>query len=644
MNREPEPARRGEKWWFLGAAAALAVVFLTPLSARTFFHLSTLEIRTAWPWFLAAGLVIARWLRVAPDRRAPWLLVAAQAALVLAFWEFTRGELPTRDDHPSFLYRFHLLREMFPRPIFYNPEWNGGYVVYELVATGALSPFLLSLPFVWLAPLETFYAFAIPYFDVLLLPWLFFAALRLVGVSRAGAALGGILALAPTTFAFLYELLYGLHPFAISCTLAVVAAALFARLFCRRDGDWAAAVALVSATSLCVFWPLGALMIAPLVPAFFFAAPRLGRDGWAKAIFVAGALLALNLPWVLALATYGDSAKFVAEQRSRIVEAGMSWGAMGAALVRMLEELHPLTLVLLPAGMRAARDDRLALPWALLAALVGWNLVVAVLGPQVKEQIALERFSVPFALFAAVGASAALARLVSGPQALWRTAVLGIAVGVLLMSTVNAAGYLQNRGHYRYMVMPADLRRTIDVIRDRCPVDRRVLVPGFSLHWFGGGHIAALPLLAGRSFVGNDFYHRRDYNDAVPPAYRSPQRLGEFLELYDVGCVLTWNEPWAKTLAVTPGATLFHDEGWLRLFAAGGTTGNRFLVGRGRVSEEVGRIVVETADEEAVIKYRWAPGLRARPDVLLDPYPVYGDVSFIRLRTGGARRIEIGLE
>lgn len=639
-------ARRGwrpaERDLFIASALALAIVFVSPVSHRLFFFLSSIELHATWPYFLLVGLGLWRWLRVAPDRRARWLFLAAQVALAAAFLDYTRGSLITRDDHPSFLYRFYLAREMFPRAVFYNPEWNGGYLATELITTGALSPFLLALPFAVLGSVERVYACAVPYFFVGLLPWLFSRALRRLGVNRAGAALGGILALCPITVLFLYSLLYGVYPFVISCTLAVLAAALFARMFLDGEPSPSRLLALVGATSLCLFWPLGALMLFPLIPAFFLVARRLDRRGWLYAVATVVILTAVNLPWIYKLATFGDSARFVVEQRSRVTAAGVQWAEAVRAFWHMIEQLHPLSAVLAPVGLvlLARRGVRARWRTMLLGALLLWNLLVAVFGVQVKEHVALERFALSFALFAAVGAAAALGRLVEGSHELWRGAVAAVTLAVLLMGIIVAAQHYRNQGRYRYQLLPSEIQRSITAVRESCAGDRRVLVPGFSLHWFGGGHVAALPFLTKRSFVGNDFYHRRDYNDAVPPRYQRPESLREFLDLYNVGCVLTWNEPWAQRLTAFPGASLVHDEGSIKLFSVPGG-GGYFLRGEGRVTERVGRLVVQSADEDVVIKYRFTKGLRTIPPVPIEPFPVYGDVSFIRLHPGGARRVEI---
>ncbi len=634
--------RPAERDVFIAALTGFVVVFLSPLSHRLFFFLSGSEFRSSGPYFLLVGLGLVRWLRGDPDRRAPWLLLAAQVALTAAFFDYTRGGLLTRDDHPSFLYRFYLAREMFPRFVFYNPEWNGGYLATEFVATGAMSPFLLALPFAYLGRIERLYAWGVPYFFVGLLPWLFFVALRSLRVSRAGAALGGLLALCPTTVVFLYSLLYGVYPFVISCTFAVVAVALFIRIFLDGEARLVSVLALVGATSVCLFWPLGALILLPIIPAFLVVAPRLDAKGWAWAVVVVTLLVGVNLPWIHALASFGDSARFVVEQRSQIMTSGIQWAGAARALWRVIEQVHPLSLVLAPAGIliAAKRSGASRGRWLLLAALIVWNLLVAVLGVQVKEQMALERFSVSFALFAAAGATLALGRLVDGPRERWRTAVGALVLAVLFMGTLNAAHYYQNRGRYRFRLLPADIERTLAVVRESCPSNRRVLVPGFSLHWFGGGHIAALPFLTGRSFVGNDLYHRRDYSDAVPRKYRRGEAFGEFLDLYNVGCVLTWSEPWADRVVRYPQASLVHDEGWLKLFFIAGES-NYFLRGHGRVTERLGGLVVETVDDDVVIKYRFTPGLRAIPPVPIEPFPVYGNVNFIRIRPGGGRRVEI---
>jgi hypothetical protein len=279
--------------------------------------------------------------------------------------------------------------------------------------------------------------------------------------------------------------------------------------------------------------------------------------------------------------------------------------------------------------------------WLLLALLV-WNLAIATAGTQFKEQIALERFAVPAALFAAALATLALERLLERAPSWRRTAALGVVLGISFLSIEAAIRHFQNRSPYRYELLSPALERTLATIRNECPAEQRVLVPGFSLHWFGGGHIAALPLLAERSFIGNDYYHRRNYNDVVPHAYRRGEKLGEYLELYDVGCILNWNAKWRMELAAAPGLRLLHEEGPLAVFATS-VAPSRFLSGSGRVIEETTGIVVESDDAEVVLKYRFVPGLETDAPARIEPFAAPDGSSFIRVRMGGAKRAEIRL-
>jgi len=67
-----------------------------------------------------------------------WLLLFMQAVLTVVFVSYADGRLLFSDDHPSFLYRLHLLAEHFPFIPFYNTDWNAGYSAREFFPSGSL--------------------------------------------------------------------------------------------------------------------------------------------------------------------------------------------------------------------------------------------------------------------------------------------------------------------------------------------------------------------------------------------------------------------------------------------------------------------------------------------------------------------------
>ena len=635
--------RRGVEWGLPAILLAVAVVLAAlPWLAATRRQASFLpgaELVAVWPYVLAAGAGVAAWLAGDRGWRGIGLLLVLQAALIVACLDYTQGALPTRDDHPSFLYRFHLLSASFPRLVVYNPEWNAGYLTTEIVASGALGPFLLSLPLLALVPLERAYGWIVPLLVIGVVPWMIFGALRASGTSRTGAALGAALALAPTTALFRYALVFGVLPFVLSSASAVLAAALFARSFLENRGGAAATTLLVAATSLCLLWPFGALMLLPAIPALLVAAPRLDAPGRRRALAVGAALVAVNVAWLVPLVLHGKALGVLAAQRSPLAASGFSWAQAGGAWLEVVHEIHPALLVLAPVGFLwlARRRRRTGV---FLAATALWSLLVVVAGPQVKEHVALDRFALPLAFFLLAGAGTALDRLLDGGAVPWRRAAAAAAVATVLLGVVQAARFYQSRGPFPFRVLAPEIGDLVAAIGEHCPARQRVLVPGFSLHWFGGGHVAALPFLTGRAFVANDFYHRRDYRDAVPPEFRERRRFGEFLDLYNVGCVLTWDDPWRRRLEGFSEATRVHGDGRFAVYRTR-IPASDFLVGAGRVEARVGALTVETDDDEVVLKYRFVEGLRTEPPATLEPYPVYGDVRFLRVRTGGHRRVEI---
>jgi hypothetical protein len=630
--------------WIAAGAIALACVAFSASSARTFAYLNAGSVRGTWPYLAGGGFLVAHWFGRDPDRRGWILLAAVQLWLVLVFHDATGGALVTSDDLPSFLYRLHLERDAFPHLVFWNPEWNGGYATFELVSTGAIAFYLLTSPFLALLELVDAFSVGLPHVYFVVLPWSYYLGLRAFGVTPGAAALGGIASLAPTTLLFLYALHFGLPPFTISCYFAVVATGFFARAFLVGRTDLAGLVALVAATSFALLWPLGALILLPMVGGVALAARRFRSADWRRASAVAAALLVLHLPWVYWLAIYGDSREHLARQASPILR-GVDWRGTALAIGRTLEQLSPVVEAFGPVGailmLRRPPGPKRS-TGALLVALAAWSFVVGILANQIREDVGLERFAIPASLFLAALATVALDRLLEYDASWIRTAILGTVLAGLGASVMVSASFYRNQGVYGYETSTPALERMVDAIRTHCDPERRVLVPGFSLHWFGGGHVAPLPLLTGRSFVGNDFYHRRDSRDAVPREFASGEGFRHFLELWNVGCVLSHRPTWAEALAARPDLAPVANDGGITLYTVPGAS-NRFLRGSGRVEERLGALVVEAEDPEVVIKYRWSPALGTEPAVPIEAEPIYGDVSFIRLRPGGHRRVEITL-
>ena len=144
-----------------------------------------------------------------------WFILLAQIGCSLCFLSVAKSRLLFSDDHPSFLYRLHLLREHFPFIPFYNSDWNAGYSAREFFPSGVLNVFSVSFPFLYLAPSfarfeDAFrYNYLIPYIFIFLVPWSVYVAARIFKVTHRGACIAALFALGPSMAYFEWLLKYG---------------------------------------------------------------------------------------------------------------------------------------------------------------------------------------------------------------------------------------------------------------------------------------------------------------------------------------------------------------------------------------------------------------------------------------------------
>jgi hypothetical protein len=289
-------------------------------------------------------------------------------------------------------------------------------------------------------------------------------------------------------------------------------------------------------------------------------------------------------------------------------------------LVAHLQEAHPLLLFLGLAGLFAltARSVRRWFAPSLLgfAFLAGW-------GPQLKPQLELGRMAIPLMFLAIAPAAIAGARLLRAADRRLAPARAAL-VALLVLGAWNVVSLYRNQGAAYYRVMPPAIRDFADRLRQEVPPDGRVMFAGATVHHFGHGHVAYLPVLAEREMMAVDYYHFPTtyvFYEYPPPAFlHSREAVLEFIRLYNVTHVVTFHDRWKSFFRDLDGQARELD-GFEPVHAsvfALQRESSRFLQGRGQVAAGFSALEVRLDDPaaEAVLCYNWHDHLSAPAPVV----------------------------
>ena len=676
MSNDRQPRAAPGRWWILPALAGILAVYVLWMGeSLAWRHQRGAYCFFLAPWWtptslkflaLAAGTALAAFFAGDDLRRRGWpwalgaLLLVGQLACVRAAWSVVGGQVPWGFDHPSFMFRLKEFGALFPFALGgYNPWWNAGTEHFVGVTSGAHGYGLLLLPLLKIWEPHVFYGAALVFWFALGFPWLAVVSARAAGLGRAGALCAGILACGASRGVFLWAWHFGTVGAMTSAMMALPTAALGYRLAVRGRGGAGTALALGLCAWLTCLWTPGTFICAGLGLGWLwnFRAWTWRANRW---LFAAGALaLALLAPW---LWTTWFPCRNVVEYVGMELERP-AWTAMLARgadrLLRSVQEFHPAIAVLGLLGTLVAAPPALrrwVLPaLLLLAGIAGWSR-------ELKPLSQLDRMAIPLALVAALPAAALGDRLFGeaappGRARRWAwAAAQGIVLATLLLGFRSVRMHYANHKPGPLRTLPAEMRVLADWIRVHVPEDARLGFAGRAVHFYGGGNVAYLPVLAHREMMADDYYGfprgTIEYN--YPPGFyrRSMEGFLFFSRAYGITHWIATDpdlfdfmeshpDRFAPAFALT---VLGRDVRIYRLTDPG--PGTRFYEGAGRVAARENRLEVFPADpaaERLVLRYNWRAGLVCRtPGASIEPYAVDGNLRFIAVKPGGNQRVEIG--
>ena len=657
--------------WLFWLAAGLGLYVLGTgwrMAAHPWFFLA--------PWgpaatagFVALSVVLAAAFFVAGARGRRWIpavlaatLLGGQIWCARAAWGVAGGAVPWGFDHPSFMFRLKEFGDLFPFALGgYSPWWNAGVEHFVGVTSGAHGFGILLWPLLKLWDPHVFYGAALIFWFVFAFPWLGVGAARSAGIGRAGALCAGILMCGASRSAFLWMWHFGTAGAMTSAMMTLPVAALGYRLAVRHRGGAGTALALGLAAWLMCLWTPGVFIAAGLALGWLWNA-RAWTWRSNRWLFAAGALaLVLLAPWFwTTLFPCRNVVEYVGTEMALPDRVAILRGGAGR-LLQAIREWHPLLMFFGLAGsaLLAPRElRRWMLPlFAVLGAIAGWSR-------ELKPLSQLDRMAIPMAVAAVFPAAFLCGRLfdeapgpAGGPRRAWlRAAAQGVVLATLLMGFRSIQTHYANRGPAPLRTLPPEMAEFADWIRAEVPEDGRLGFAGKSVHFYGGGNIAYLPVLAGREMMADDYYGfprgTIEYN--YPPfAYR--KELDRYLFFSRAYGITHWAASMPEAIAFLaahpdrfePAKTIALAGRTIEVFRVKdfGPV-SRFWEGAGRVAARENRLEVFPADpaaERVVIRYNWRDGLFCRtPGATIEPFAVDENLRFIAVHPGGNARVAIG--
>ena len=566
------------------------------------------------------------------------------------FLKTTGGQSLIGDDHASFLFRLFICEQIAPHNVLYNPYWNGGRVDAAIAASGANMVGNLVLPWLKLFPVEVVYNGLLAGLFIFIVPVCCALAVHLAGGSRRAVLVGFLLGLLPSRMVSKWILHFGTIGANLALPmLAPISACLFTLVYQSRKG-WGPWVILVVLSVLYLAWPVGVVMALPLILCLLPGVLTLDRGGWLKLGGAAIVIAVLAWPQFSALIFYANLSSF-SGAGSETIHWALEWNRGWRNLLNLVLEVNPVILFAGGLGIWLLPDRTFRRMWGgmmvLLLILAGW-------GEMWKPQFQLTRAAIPLVYIAIVPAALVVDQYFSSTYLRGRVLAAGV-LAMLFYTGINASRIYHN-DHLAgapYRVYPDYMDQFVDILKMEVPEGGRVLFTGATVHAFGGGHVAYLPVLTGREMMAADYYHFSprmvEYEYPPDPFRKSKEGKAKFFDWYNVTHVVAHRTSWKIYFAGLPETyTLVGRAGLKHPFEVYRVhrDSNMFLQGAGRVTADAKRILIEleNPDADAVVKYNYDPRLTASAPAEIFAHDLGDEVRLLGVRPNGASSVTIRLK
>jgi hypothetical protein len=594
--------------------------------------------------------------------RRSWkaLPIFSAALLTWSFFEASSGRLLFSDDHAMFLFRLKQLREHFPFIPFWSPVWNAGIDARDFFATGALNPFIVGAPLIYIFGVEATYNVVVAGILFLLLPGVTYYASRRLRFSPAAASIASTLALCNGLMWYRWSLKYGTMGFVVSATLLPLAIVLALHFLETEKLRYRDIFLFVAVTTMTLLWSLAGAVFIPLA---LIAIPRTFAVLRSPSHLVAIALLAaVNLPWMTMMWKVSNVSRFITVEANSTAVAQRpasneqstdnavttssppqvapfrhKAGAIDLreSLTRWQEaasSLNPLLVVFaLPALI--ALSGRTLITYI---ATVGWLVALGTLGVSLKPQLELDRMLVIAAIVVCIPVGRFISTMVEqSPASLLKRTAAALTAGFLVVAPFSAANVLFNRSFEQYQFLSPGVDTLRDTLR-ALSQGGRVFFSGCVLHELSGGHLAPLPLWSETPMIASSYAHNIwRYQQPIPQSFIERGDLGvrEYLDAMNVSLVVAHEPTWREFFSSRPaefepagallGFLLFRRVGFVSSYVLQGAADN--------ISQTTNSVTLTPQTPRVVLKFTHFPFLTSTRCVL-KPFALSPELTFIELR------------
>lgn len=637
--------------WTLG----LVLIFVSGWLCRpySFFQGPDIRLTIALATLLTFSLSFMNWRRI-----SLWLPLVATISASSIFFKEANGALLFSDDHAMFLFRLKLLKENFPSIPFWSPLWNGGIDARDFFATGALSPFLLASPLIYLFPVESIYNVIIAALLWGFTPLCGYLTARAYGAERVVGALTALLATTTSLFWYRWALKYGTVGFIVSSSLIPWVTALAMRFISDQFATRREVCIFICATTLMLLWSPSGIALIPCALFALLRTPHLLRSK--KHLLVIAAIIAINLPWMAMMWKVSSVGRFLNSESSQSAShitsnvpgatstadatpAQSGTGAYrhkagGMDLKRSLKNwqeasgsANPLIVVLaIPAILSLSGSARL-----LIGATYAWLVLLGTVGVSLKPQLELDRMLVIAGLISAFPIAQLLVRsLIEARMGVARRITAALLGGFMVTGPFATSEMLRNRLYDRYTFAGPEVKGLSEAIALHAQ-GGRALFTGCVLHQLSGGHLAPLPFWSRTPLIATSYAHNIwSYEQPIPESYLRDGDIGikRFFDTMNVSVLLAHEPMWRKYFKERPeGYEERGHFGEFLLFTRKEFSPSYILEGAASsVSYTTNSLTVTPATERLVLKFKHLP-LLTSSSCTLKPFAAAPEVSLIEL-------------
>jgi hypothetical protein len=575
-----------------------------------------------------------------------FILLISAISCATTFWRTTGGNPLYNDDHPAFMHRLWNFSRIFPAMSYYDPFWNGGVVNTTIVGSGLIPAGLIFTPFLQFFSMEQVHIPLLTAIYIFVIPCIAFFSVRLMGGNKTSALIGSVLSLGVSDLYFLWLLHFGTIG-AIFCQsfIMLVTACLY-RIFWLDKYDWRIGTLFIFAVFFLFSWP-GNVFVAPVLAiAVFFNLYRLTKEKFYFLLKIALIVALLLTPLILTVVLHTRAEKFITVETTKpVFHVILSQG--WKTLRNFLWTTNPALVFFGFAGLWFFADRGTK---TLFGPIIILLMVIGSWGEHWKPQFQLTRELLSLCYVAVLPAALTIGTFLEQPTTTKTLLGRGMLVALVAITGINTVRFYKNNPPLTFRTMPQYMREFVEWTKNNLKQDRRLLFAGKTVHGYGGGHVAFLPVMTSREMMACDFYHfspkLQEYEYPPREFRKNEQDISRWMELYNVGAVVTYHEYWKTFFRNHP--EMYEESGNFgesvvkTVFIVKRDYGI-FLKNSGKVKASLNRLEVsiDNPNDIAVIKYNWNKGLYVNSPAKIYPYDAGNNVHLIGIHPNGCSTVII---